>query len=77
MVASTGGVMHSNGSVYGNETSDGIVDVAADSRPVVDSTDSLVVEDECGLLVPFEQPTVAFGAVPVDAAGFFDIFCSN
>lgn len=77
MVASIGGVMHSNGSEYGNETKVGVAGgAAAPSTPDTESTDSLVVEEEHELLAPLELPTVGHGVVAVDATGFFDTFCS-
>lgn len=77
MVVSSGGVMHSNGSVYGNETSDGIAEAAADSTPDTESPNNFTVEDEHELPAPFELPTVAFGVIAVDATVFFETFCSN
>lgn len=77
MVASIGGVIHSNGSVYGNETKVGVADgAAAASIPDTESTGSLVVEEEHELLAPLELPTVGFGVVAVAATGFFETFCS-
>lgn len=71
--------MHSNGSVYGNETSDGIVGAAADSMPETESPGNFVDDDEHDGLAPFELTTLVtlFGAAAADATGFFEIFCSN
>lgn len=71
--------MHNNGSVYGDGTGCGAVDVIAfDSTVITESTFGFVVADVLVPATPIALPTGVFVFVAaVVIVAFFGTFCSN